>query len=426
MFSKGKNIRKGPGKINGAEERHALLGQIRQTFTPGAPVDDPAMFAARRDEVMRLHNFVQTPGEVAFIYGERGVGKTSLAKHTAAKFSREFNWKGPLFKSCDPDDDFAALLSQPLKEVGIDVSVDVEWSERQDQRQLNVKLGPLGGRLGDDRRDMEIRRGSSSQANQPSWTAERLAGLRKIFVIDELDILDSSDTKRKLATFIKHLSDRRSQFKIIITGIAESMEELLSGHASNLRCLKEVKLRRMDEDDVAAVVRMGEKKLGIQFEPDAVAAIIEISEGYPSSAHLIARDASIFAVETGSRQVSTKDIKSAIVKAFIDADEHVRKKYERSLTSGRADEYRKVLMAIAHCRADQIKNRDIVASYKTYVKGDATDAQVRAFVSNLAADDSSRLLQRTAPGVYKFTDPRLPGFIRLAQSAHRLELGMGA
>jgi aminopeptidase N len=170
---------------------------------------------------------------------------------------------------------------------------------------------------------------------------------------------------------------------------------------------------------------MGEKKLEIQFAPDAVAAVIELSEGYPSSAHLIARDAAIFAAETSSRLVTTKDIKSAIVKAFTDADEHLRKKYERSLNSGRADEYRKVLMAIAHCRADQIKNRDIVESYKKYVKGDASDAQVRAFVSNLAAEDSSRLLQRTAPGVYKFTDPRLPGFIRLAQSfdrAHQLDI----
>jgi Cdc6-like AAA superfamily ATPase len=253
MFSQRKSTRKPPQKISNPAEQNTLIQLIRQTFTPGAPIDDPAMFAARRDEVMRLHNFVQTPGEVAFIFGERGVGKTSLAKHTAAKFSKEFNWKDPLFKSCDPDDEFATLLAQPLREVGVDILVDVECTEEHDQRYLNVKLRPLGGKLGGNRKDMEIRRGNSSQASQPSWAAEKLAGLRRIFVIDELDILDLPETKRKLATFIKHLSDRRSQFKIVITGIAESMEELLAGHASNLRCLKEVRLRRMTEDDVAAV-----------------------------------------------------------------------------------------------------------------------------------------------------------------------------
>jgi hypothetical protein len=419
MLLRPKPTRKPPAKISDPDEKIDLIQRIRQTFTPGTPVQDPAMFAARLDEVLRLHNFVQTPGQVAFIFGERGVGKTSLAKHTAATFSKEFRFKNPLFKSCDPEDDFATLFAQPLKEGGVDVLVDAEWTGQQDSRFLNVKLGPIGGKLGADRNDGQLRRGAAAQADNPSWVADRLAGLRRIFVIDELDILDAPETKRKLGLFIKHLSDRSSVFKIILTGIAESMQELLTGHASNLRCLKEVRLPRMSEADVAAIIHMGEKKLGIQFNPEATAAIVEISEGYPASAHLVAGDAAAFAAEAGNRLVTVADVKSAIVKAFTDFDEQLRKKYERSLKSERAEEYRKVLMAIAHCRADQIKSRDILESYKERVKGAATEAQVRAFVNNLAADDTSRVLQRTAPGVYRFTDARLPGLIRLAESYER-------
>src|SRR5690348_4433347 len=57
--------------------RHSL---ISKAFRPAAPVDDEALFAGRANQMVRVIDAVQQPGQHAAIYGGRGVGKTSLAK----------------------------------------------------------------------------------------------------------------------------------------------------------------------------------------------------------------------------------------------------------------------------------------------------------------------------------------------------------
>ena len=48
-------------------------------FSPSAPVDNRALFAGRIGQITTILNVVMQRGQHAIIYGERGVGKTSLA-----------------------------------------------------------------------------------------------------------------------------------------------------------------------------------------------------------------------------------------------------------------------------------------------------------------------------------------------------------
>src|SRR5260221_11428647 len=50
-----------------------------QIFKPGAPVDTVSMLQGRGREIDRVIDVVGQAGRHAIIYGERGVGKTSLA-----------------------------------------------------------------------------------------------------------------------------------------------------------------------------------------------------------------------------------------------------------------------------------------------------------------------------------------------------------
>jgi len=48
-------------------------------FSPAQEVVDPKLFAGRRDQVMQLSDALRTAGSCPVIYGDRGLGKTSLA-----------------------------------------------------------------------------------------------------------------------------------------------------------------------------------------------------------------------------------------------------------------------------------------------------------------------------------------------------------
>jgi Cdc6-like AAA superfamily ATPase len=48
-------------------------------FTPEREVEDPALFAGRRSQVVELAHNLHTRGTCPIIYGARGLGKSSLA-----------------------------------------------------------------------------------------------------------------------------------------------------------------------------------------------------------------------------------------------------------------------------------------------------------------------------------------------------------
>jgi transcriptional regulator with AAA-type ATPase domain len=57
-------------------QRLALAAQV---FNPSAPVHKQSLFAGRTTQLVTTINALSTRGQHVAIYGERGVGKTSLA-----------------------------------------------------------------------------------------------------------------------------------------------------------------------------------------------------------------------------------------------------------------------------------------------------------------------------------------------------------
>lgn len=57
----------------------ALRNEVIENFTPGTPINEADLFAGRQDTVRQLQDTVLELGRHAIIFGERGVGKTSIA-----------------------------------------------------------------------------------------------------------------------------------------------------------------------------------------------------------------------------------------------------------------------------------------------------------------------------------------------------------
>ena len=56
---------------------------LLESFNPSAPIDRRNVFAGRSDQLAALYTVIRQRGQHAVIYGERGVGKTSLASIVA-------------------------------------------------------------------------------------------------------------------------------------------------------------------------------------------------------------------------------------------------------------------------------------------------------------------------------------------------------
>ena len=70
----------------------SLRAEVFDVFTPGQQINELSMFAGRREVVRRLQDITNERGRNAIIFGEKGVGKTSLA----AVFHKDLNVTNPI------------------------------------------------------------------------------------------------------------------------------------------------------------------------------------------------------------------------------------------------------------------------------------------------------------------------------------------
>lgn len=80
-FSKGSAARRRPPRPGAmtAEDWELLRREIIETFTPGTPINESDLFTGRAITLRELQDTVLEKGRHAIIFGDRGVGKTSVA-----------------------------------------------------------------------------------------------------------------------------------------------------------------------------------------------------------------------------------------------------------------------------------------------------------------------------------------------------------
>ncbi|MBV8143649.1 MAG: ATP-binding protein, partial [Gammaproteobacteria bacterium] len=95
----------------------ALYHRVGMVFTPASPIVERELFAGRLSQVTKVVDAINQRGQHAVLYGERGVGKTSLANVLAAILASN-NAQVTVSKvNCDAGDDFASAWKKALAEI---------------------------------------------------------------------------------------------------------------------------------------------------------------------------------------------------------------------------------------------------------------------------------------------------------------------
>src|SRR3990172_1785987 len=94
----------------------AYVGRCEQAFRPYAPIELPDFFAGRLEQIERLNSEIGAPGRHVAIYGERGVGKTSLAQLASFFLRREE--EDTHFVKCVGSSNFDTIFAGVLAKAG--------------------------------------------------------------------------------------------------------------------------------------------------------------------------------------------------------------------------------------------------------------------------------------------------------------------
>lgn len=308
-------------------------------FTPNAPVDARALFAGRHEQLLGILDAVRQKGQHGVLYGERGVGKTSLSSVIS-----QFLDVTPILclrVNCDSTDTFGSVWKKLFREIDMVMEQPVPgFSKSVAQNRMNAS---------------DLFQGEQSP-NDVRKVLERLSMDRlPIVILDEFDRLPTSE-KGVFADLVKMLSDHAVGATVVLVGVADSVDELIAEHESVERALVQVRLPRMSQAEIRQIIDNGLGELGLRAEQTAMDRIVRLSQGLPHYAHLLGLHAVRSAVAGECPDlVRSLDVDQAIRRALANAQQSIRSAFYKATTSPRPDNlYRQVLCACAVARIDEL------------------------------------------------------------------------
>jgi Cdc6-like AAA superfamily ATPase len=245
-----------------------LMGieRLSKAFTPTRPIDQPKFFRGRVELLYRAVDAVNTPGLHAALFGDRGVGKTSIA-HVLAYLAQEPNEKTgtrSILISCNSGDDYPSIWRKVLLEIQIA------------QRQLGFVQHDTAIIVGNIDVD-----GPIADPNDVRLFVRSLPN-PSVIVIDEFDrVPRDGETHTLMADTIKLFSDSNVESTIVLVGVADSLGDLIGTHPSIARNLAQIPVEPMTTQELEQIVSRGFTEAGMSMEGPVDARIAKLSQGYP-------------------------------------------------------------------------------------------------------------------------------------------------
>lgn len=400
-----------------------------KVFTPGQiPVQSTNIYATR-GETEELFRKTLRRGMIPVIYGEYGVGKTSMARHVARDAEKEdrlVNIESVADKSLQD------VFSRCLEKLGYTVStkrVDgaTSMSSHEQSGQAEVSAGWAKGLLASKR----TKTATSTQQTEEIFvvttpTDSRIVEIcdaaKVILVLDELHRA-SAEFSSDLAKFLKIFGNASCQnFRIILLGTSSDASRLVASDPGIDRLLQEVHLKAMSPAESRYVVSEGMRSLAITIPKDVENRLVETCVGSPSILQYLSLETAEAAFERNPRIAQLKDVENAL-KAFVETKEaRLNKSYVAAIESFGDIRYRKqILRAMAECEEEFVTMEMIRTLVSKFIGKEVQSTALSGSLRKLKEEECGNVLSdvQRPDGAGRLTnyttfkDPALKAFIRL-------------
>ena len=303
-------------------------------FTPSLPIGAAELFAGRTPQINKLFDSIAERGRHAIVYGEPGVGKTSMAqilrfiipsKTRKVKYLRQ-----PAFSQ----DTFFSIW----KRIFTDIHFTMDLGEGEVEYNLAQAYGS-SITPGDIVREM---RSCFNDNDIP------------IIVIDEYQKIADPTVSHDMAETVKALSDEGINVTIIVVGVSDNVVDLIKGHESIIRCSEEVLMPRMNKTELKEIIERRVLKLGMKIEGNAKWKIINLSKGLPAFTHSLGKESVLRAIDSRRTTVREVDVDHAIDLLVGSSQGTLKNDYEVATRSNQERaRYKQIITACAMAKSDE-------------------------------------------------------------------------
>ncbi len=402
-----------------------MHADITNVFTPAMAVEEVARFAGRQDQLEKLSLALQSNGTQLVIYGNRGVGKSSLARQLMSlargdnavldrlqlKPSQVPDWLVIHLECDDTLTDVRALILRLLTDEGalapwLPFRVEKQTVGAEASATLNVKIFKVGGKGTDSTtlqrevNETDIYSAFSNAVKHIVDSGVTTNGV--LFVIDEVDRIKQ---REELASIIRSKgADPRVKFALV--GVAQTPQELILNHESIARQISDgcIEMPPMSDTELREIFDKAHSILhedNIIFSEDAIAWITGIAKGHPYYVHLLGKHSLLSAVTKGEKTVTQEISEAALSEIAIKGTAKIQEStYARAIGHSYTREY--ILKEFARSDADEINTTSIYSRISATLSVDVSSISV--YVGQLANDKFGPVIEKTRERHYRFKD----------------------
>lgn len=401
--------------------------KLGQMLSASRPIQSIEHLKGRGKELDTIEKSLYAPGRHVFIYGDRGVGKSSLGATAACQYQSAD--ASPIFVSGSPDDTFTTVIaniaSQALRRSRIESvkateSISFEWRGikwNEGMERSSVDFASHLRSVGDA---VELLKQIADAHSE-----------KPIVVIDEFDAIADARERNKFAALLKQMGDQAVKLKFVFTGVGKSLDELLGAHQSAYRQLETVELPRLGWDARREIAQSAAEAFGLDLNNDVNWRIAMVSDGYPYYIHSITEKIlwAAFSSDEIVTEIGWDLFYQGLDDAILSINAELKRPYEKAVLH-RDPEFEDVVWSTAD-HDDLLRSlNDMYESYKIIVRkrGDGRrqidrsryTTQVRKLKG--ASYGAVLLQEEGRPGWYSYREKMLRGYVRMQAQANGIEL----
>lgn len=403
---------------------------IAENFTPSDEIRTPERLFGRQKNLTAIDRALNSPGRQIFVYGDRGVGKSSLA--ITAAFMHTGSKNVPIYVPCGRLSGFSDVI-QAVGNRTIDI---VERFEKPATgRGLNLNVPVLGG--------FGVTAGTPGSSTIPApttidealdvirYVATKRQG-RLVVVIDEMERIEKIEERDKFAEFIKNIPTLGNEVRFIFCGIASDVNELLNAHPSAGRILETIQLERLRHDALWKIITTVSEKLSVSVDHNMLVRISQISDGFPHFVHLIGDTMfwNVFDDQDPVKTVGHRHFRAGIKGALSRSDVVLRSNYLKAVQKTKNKlEYEEALWALADTTSDQRQVQEIYDSSYIRIMHNRGGRPIRPRdavnqrLLSLRGESHGRIVVGHGSGWFSFRENLMRGYVRLRAEDEDVILG---
>ena len=397
-----------------------------QFFSPGPPIDTEEQLKGREKPLAQIKRNLDSLGRQIFIFGDRGVGKTSLAR-TAAFHAPGYKFD-PVYVGCDRQGTFFQLAAAIIDELAGRMD---QSSEKTNSTKMTLLAKVLGLEISETSNRVYPEFSSLSQFVQALKALTQDAEKPPIVIIDELERFTNEHDKSLLADLIKRVSDDKIRVSFIICGIASSLTELIGIHPSAERSFSPIELKPLHHNNLWEIIESAASAFEVKIPSGITQRIGLISDGFPYYTQLIGEQLFwvMYEDEQDIYECNKAHFQLAIDRAVEEALFTLREKYDKAtLKYKNTDEFKYVLWSwVAHPTLSRqvadVYNRsylplaDILLIDKVMT---AHEFSSRSWY--LTQESHGSILFSRGAGWYEFSEKMMRGYVRLKAKSEGFDI----